>query len=197
MSVPLGFPRAVGAAHGHGTRVRRYNCLRHLETGDVDPRHGYRDGVTPSPAARRRAVVAVLAVYLAGVARLTLWPEPAPDDTFDLVRAVLGWLQDRGFPVTYAGTEAVANVVLFVPFGLLVGWLLRRAWWAVALAAATSTAIELVQRTMPSRVPTVQDVVLNTLGAVVGVAVLLLARRGARTRTGRALPEEDPARAGG
>lgn len=139
----------------------------------------------------------MLVVYLAGVARLTLWPEPAPDATFGLVRAVLAWMQDRGLPVTYAGTEAVANVVLFVPFGLLVGWLLRRSWWAVGLAAATSAAIELVQRTMPSRVPTVQDVVLNTLGAAVGVAALLLARRRARTRAGRALPEEDPARACG
>ncbi|WP_124342391.1 VanZ family protein [Cellulomonas algicola] len=154
--------------------------------------------MTSSPATRRRALVAVLVVYLAGVARLTLWPEPAPDATFGLVRTVLAWLQERGLPVTYAGTEAVANVVLFVPFGLLVGVLLRRAWWAVALGAATSAAIELAQRAfLPSRVPTVQDVVMNTLGAALGVAVLLVARRVARRRTGRALPEEDPARTTG
>ncbi|MDC7121632.1 VanZ family protein [Cellulomonas fimi] len=151
-----------------------------------------------SPAARRRVLVAVLVVYLAGVARLTLWPEPAPDATFGLVRAVLAWLQDRGLPVTYAGTEAVANVALFVPFGLLVGVLLRHPWWAVALGAATSAAIETAQLAfLPSRVPTVQDVVMNTLGTALGVAALLVARRVAQKRTGQALPEEDPARTAG
>lgn len=154
---------------------------------------GYRGAVPPSPR-RRRVVVAALVVYLAGVVRVTLWPEPAPDDTFDVVRAVLTWVQDRGVPLTYEVVEAVANVVMFVPFGVLVGLLLRRPWVAVALGALTSTTIELAQAAfLPSRVPTVQDVVMNTLGAAVGVAVLLVVEK----RTGRALPEEDPARVAG
>jgi len=86
---------------------------------------------------------------------------------------VVAWLSDHGVPVTYLGVEAVANVVMFVPFGVLVGLLApARAWWAVVLlGAATATLIETVQLWLPTRYPTVQDVVMNTLGAAVGVGV--------------------------
>src|SRR4051794_18116674 len=111
---------------------------------------------------RRRKTVAVLVTYLLLVARLTLWPEPAPDETFDVVRAVVGWLSDHGVPVTYAGVEAVSNVLMFVPFGVLVGLLVRRWWAVVLLGCATSAAIELAQLAfLPTRVATVQDVALN------------------------------------
>lgn len=116
-------------------------------------------------------------IYLAVVARLTLWPAPASPSTFDLVRAVLSWLSQIGVPLTYAGLEAVANVIMFVPFGVLVGLLLRRSWLVVLLAFCLSAAIELAQLLfLPTRVPTVQDVVLNTLGATLGVLGLRLVR---------------------
>jgi hypothetical protein len=141
-----------------------------------------------------RRVVVVLVLYLGLVARVTLWPQPAPDETFDVVRAVVAWLSDRGVPVTYGGVEAVSNVVMFVPFGVLVGLLVRRWWVVVLLACATSTAIELAQLAfLPTRVPTVQDVVLNTLGAALGVMALGISSRRA---AGRVPPQEDPARRG-
>jgi glycopeptide antibiotics resistance protein len=133
----------------------------------------------------RRVVVAALVVYLALVARVTLWPAPASPSTFDLVRAVLEWLSRVGVPITYAGLEAGANVVLFLPFGVLVGLLVRRSWLVVVLGFAASTTIELCQLLfLPSRFPTVQDVVLNTLGTAIGVLALRslqgrAARRGA------------------
>ena len=124
-------------------------------------------------------MVVALVAYLAAVARITLLPKPAPDATFDVVRVVLARLVEHGVPLTYPVLEAVANVLLFVPFGVLVGLLLRRARVVVVLATTTSAAIELSQLLfLPSRVATVQDVVLNTLGAVVGVGLLrVLARR--------------------
>lgn len=122
----------------------------------------------------RRAVGLLLAAWALVVVRLTLWPAPAPDDTFDVVRATIAWLVDHGIPVTYAGVEAVANVLMFVPFGVLTGLLLVRRWPIVPMAAAISAAIELSQRLfVPSRVPTVQDVVLNTLGAGLGLLGLV------------------------
>ncbi|WP_448631360.1 VanZ family protein [Cellulomonas soli] len=115
----------------------------------------------------------LLALWAIAVVRLTLWPAPAPDDTFDVVRAVIGWFVDHGIPVTYAGVEAVANVLMFVPFGVLTGLLLVRRWPIVPMAAALSGAIELSQLLfLPTRVPTVQDVVLNTLGAGLGLLAL-------------------------
>ncbi|WP_291881228.1 VanZ family protein [Cellulomonas sp.] len=145
---------------------------------------------TGPPRGRRTA--AALVVYLMLVARVTLWPSPAPGETFNVVRAVVGWFSDRGWPVTYAGVEAVANVVMFLPFGVLVGLLVRRWWIVVLLALATSATIELAQLAfLPTRVPTVQDVVLNTLGAALGVLALRL--RTGRT-TGRLPAQEEPAR---
>ncbi|AEE44857.1 VanZ family protein [Cellulomonas fimi ATCC 484] len=156
-------------------------------------RDGYGDRVHRLLHAPRRALLVALAVYLACVVRVTLWPEPAPDEAFGVVRTVLAWLQGRGVAVTYAGVEAVANVVMFVPFGLLVALLLRRPWLTVALGALTSTAIEVAQLAfLPTRVPTVQDVAMNTVGTALGVGALALARR----RAGRDLPTETPARVG-
>ncbi|MDM8083357.1 VanZ family protein [Cellulomonas cellasea] len=157
-----------------------------------------------SESHRRAALHLALAGYLALVARMTLRPEPAEPETFDLVREVIAWLAERGAPVTYDGVEAVSNVLMFVPFGVLVGLLLgwRRRWAVVVAAAcATSTGIELAQRAfLPSRVPTVQDVVLNTSGAAVGLALLavahaaLAARARRRREPGPSPQGVDPAR---
>jgi len=123
-----------------------------------------------------------LAVYLGAVALVTLRPAPEDDQTLGLARRVIERLADLGLPVTFPVVEAVANVVMFVPFGVLVGLLLRRPWWVVVLlGAATSTLIETVQRWLPTRYPTLQDVVMNTLGAAVGVLVLVLVSRRAGT----------------
>ncbi len=137
--------------------------------------------VAPSPGpslvharGRRRVVVPALVVYLAAVAVVTLTPARTHDGSLGVVRTVLAWLAERGVPLTFELVEAAANVVMFVPFGVLVGLLLGlRRWWAVLLLAlATTVTIETVQRAVPDRVPTVQDVVMNTLGGAVGLALL-------------------------
>ncbi|WP_456825347.1 VanZ family protein [Cellulomonas sp. P5_E12] len=131
----------------------------------------------------RRITIALFAVYLVGLARLTLWPQLGPDDGFDLVRTVLAWLGSHGIALTYSATEFTANIVLFVPFGVLVGLLTRlRPWTVVGLGLATSAVIELAQLMfLPDRVADVRDLVANTLGTAVGVGVLLVARRRSRT----------------
>lgn len=137
----------------------------------------------PHPAVRP-----LLAGYLVGLAAITLLPKPAPSGTMSWIRRTALWLADHGLPVTFLGLEAVGNVLLFVPFGVLVGLVLRlRRWpWVLLLGSATSAAIELSQLLfLPSRFATVQDWVLNTLGTAVGLAALALVVR-------RRVPE-DPA----
>ncbi len=143
----------------------------------------------------RRVVVALLVVYLAAVARVTLWPEFATDDAFGAVDRAARWLSARGLPVTLAGLEAVSNVVMFVPFGVLPLLLIRdrgRWWPVVPVAAVASGLIETTQLLLlPTRVATVQDVVLNTLGAVLGLAATVVVdRRRQRRRAGTGLPQE-------
>ncbi|MFC8190575.1 VanZ family protein [Cellulomonas sp. NPDC057328] len=126
------------------------------------------------PALPRRVVVAALVAYLAAVAAVTMTPGRTYDGSLGAVRTVLAWLAERGVPLPFELVEAVANVVMFVPFGVLVGLLLGlRRWWAVLLLAlATTVTIETVQRVLPDRFSTVQDVVMNTLGGAIGLALL-------------------------
>ncbi|GIG38789.1 VanZ family protein [Cellulomonas phragmiteti] len=136
----------------------------------------------------RTRVQAALVAYLAAVAVVTLRPAPQDDEALGVARTVIAWLVERGVPVTFEGVEAVSNVVMFVPFGVLVGLLLARPWWVVVLlGAATSGLIETVQQWLPTRYPTLQDLMLNTLGAAVGVGVLALVSRAWR-QTAEAQP---------
>lgn len=142
------------------------------------------DVAYPEPVTRSmRVTIALLVVYLVGLARVTLWPRLGDDDGFDLVRTFLGWINSAGIALTYSATEFLANIALFVPFGILVSLLRPRwpAWTVVALGLATSCAIELAQLLfLPHRVSDARDLVANTLGTVVGVAVLLVVRRSSR-----------------
>jgi len=136
------------------------------------------EGRTSRVLGGRRGVIVVLVVYLALVARVTLWPQAAPDDVFDYVREVTGWLTRHHVPIGYDVVEAASNVVMFVPFGVLVGLLVRRRWLVVVLGCGLSVAIETCQALfLPTRVADPRDVVMNTLGALVGVLLVPAARR--------------------
>lgn len=68
--------------------------------------------------------------------------------------------------------EHVGNVLLFVPFGFLLPLLAPRVggrWRVVAVGAATSLCIELVQITMPGiHRADINDMLLNTAGVALG-----------------------------
>ncbi len=72
---------------------------------------------------------------------------------------------------------AVGNLLLFLPFGAAL--CLRR--WRLGAAAgaglAFSVSIELAQLALPGRTTSVDDVILNTLGAAAGWAFVALLRR--------------------
>jgi hypothetical protein len=74
---------------------------------------------------------------------------------------------------SYELLEFSANVLLFVPFGLL-GLLMvgLRFWWlALALGITASVVIETGQELLlPERMPSTTDVVANVLGTTLGVA---------------------------
>ena len=71
--------------------------------------------------------------------------------------------------------ELLSNIELFVPYGILLPTAFRRLrWWAVDLIAlGTTTVIELVQPFV-GRSCDVDDIIANTLGAVVGCALAKL-----------------------
>ncbi|MCG8919121.1 VanZ family protein [Actinokineospora sp. PR83] len=121
-------------------------------------------------SAPRAAVALALCVYAAGVVANTVFPifldKPA--------RSAL-W---KVYLVPFANYEvgdAVTNILVFVPIGVLVPLLVAKApWWrVVAVAAAFSLVIELTQLVTRNllgggHVADVNDLIFNTAGGALG-----------------------------
>ena len=144
----------------------------------------------PVPAPNRRILVALFALYLVLLTWIILWKLELP-----YVGAAMGlekpWKLIPFIPTADAGwsnpLEVLANILFFVPFGLYLG-LLAPAWrWrAVSVFAVASLALELTQHLISVGSFDSTDVIANTAGGVVGLALLAVARRrlsaGALTR---------------
>jgi glycopeptide antibiotics resistance protein len=150
----------------------------------------------PKPARRHAVLVAVLVVYLAALALIAFWPVPVDSGARGMLWSVLGLLRSHGWGwIDYAVVEATANVILFVPFGFLLGVLggPRRRLLMLAICVASSVAIELGQAALlPARLASIGDIAANSAGAVVGALLALGFDRIVRRRdAGR--PLDDPA----
>jgi glycopeptide antibiotics resistance protein len=91
--------------------------------------------------------------------------------------------------------ELFSNVLLFVPFGFLLPLLvpaMRRWWRALTVGVGVSLAIEVYQLAWPGvRNASVDDVLLNALGVLLGFAALRLT--GYRRRRADAIEEQSVA----
>ncbi len=145
----------------------------------------------------RRVVWLLLAAYLVVLVLIAYWPTPVDRGAPDLVISeFVRALRRRGITVVdYDRIEFTANIVLFVPFGLLLGALSRpgRRWLAFLLCVAGSAAIELGQALfLPHRIASIADVVANSIGAALGVLAIALVARVTRSRRAGAEREEPP-----
>lgn len=125
-----------------------------------------------------------LGAYLVVVLLVTMWPSPETTAAPSWAQAVLRAANGAGVPLTFEVLEALANVVMFVPFGVLLVALGTRPVRAIAAALLFSGTIETVQLAIPGRVSTLQDVVLNTAGAALGALLAAGASRLGRRRSG-------------
>lgn len=135
------------------------------------------------------AMLAYLAFVLVVALALKIGDMPLPERVFQLLQE----FQSRGFlgEVRFGHVEAAANVLFFVPLGLLLPLALKRhpfvgGWLA---AVGLSIGIEVAQYLFLSgRVASIRDVICNALGAAFGVLLCLgltVARRRHRTRSAR------------
>lgn len=122
-----------------------------------------------------------LAGLLAGLAvtlYVTLSPQQLDARQRWLALRVLDRLHALGAPewFQYAELEFTANIALFGPLGFCLGLVMLRHRWAGAiLLGLLSAAVELAQRFfLPDRVSDVRDVVANTVGSCLGLAVAAL-----------------------
>ncbi|MBT2585569.1 VanZ family protein [Arthrobacter sp. ISL-95] len=119
---------------------------------------------------------ALFAAYLVALAFVVFLPAREASTVTGFVGVIAGWLSVAGIPQDAAGiaVEFIANIVMFVPFGVFVRLLNPTLWnwWPMTLlAAASSGTIEVVQLLVPGRVTALSDVVANTLGALAGLMV--------------------------
>lgn len=140
-------------------------------------------------AGRHPVVFATAIAYVAFVGWVTLGPQPVSPDPNSplrqLIRAILATAP--GAVLGYAGLEFLANVLLFVPVGILFAVLLgRRRWWlAIVVGVGMTVTIETAQLFIPTRVSDIRDIIANTAGAALGVALvrgIAAIRRPARAR---------------
>jgi glycopeptide antibiotics resistance protein len=122
----------------------------------------------------------LLFVYLAVLGWVTLTPagniESSTSALAQLAQAMSAGTGLRW--IDFALVEFAANIILFVPMGVIVLLLLgRERWWVViAVGVIASCWIELAQGVwLPSRVADPRDLVSNSLGTALGVALVFLA----------------------
>ena len=77
-------------------------------------------------------------------------------------------------PFTRAhNSEMIANLVAFIPFGVMLGVTFKKVAFGYKLAAifAFSLAVELIQYALAIGVTDITDIIMNTLGGFAGLAV--------------------------
>jgi glycopeptide antibiotics resistance protein len=123
-----------------------------------------------------------LVAWLAAIVSLTLRaanPLPGQVVTDNVVPLTTIRIYLDNLDSAFWVSQAVGNLLLLLPVGLfgplVLPWLGR--WWRIALVAVLiSGCIELAQLRVPDRSADVDDVLLNTLGALLGYGMLRLLR---------------------
>ena len=78
--------------------------------------------------------------------------------------------------------EAVANLIVFIPFGIYLGMLNVKAWKTILYGFALSLLFEIAQYLFAIGVADVTDLITNTAGAAIGGFLYLLLKRLVRNK---------------
>ena len=127
---------------------------------------------------RKPLALLALASYLVLLIGTTLWPKPVDGEgllafvTRELLRftSTISWLEW----IQYNQLEAIANVFLYIPLGIFLVLLApkTRLWVLCLIPIVISLVAEGSQRLfLPDRYATVNDVVFNALGGVLGILI--------------------------
>ncbi|WP_142117455.1 VanZ family protein [Arthrobacter sp. SLBN-122] len=114
-------------------------------------------------------------------ALVAFWPSPIDQPVQGHLASALALLHQHGLPawVNYTFVEAAANVLLFVPLGIVSSLAFpRKYWWQIgALGLLVSGCIELSQLLfLHARLAALSDVVTNIAGATIGALLVTLIR---------------------
>ncbi|MCY1236080.1 VanZ like family protein [compost metagenome] len=141
----------------------------------------------------------VLAAMLVPLALVAFWPSPVDKPIQGELAGFLILIHALGIPrwVNYSFIEATANIVLFVPVGVVASQACpnKRVWQLGAFGLVVSGCMELGQQLfLHDRFASPLDLVTNTAGCVIGalaarVSVRELKRRQAHRQLTMSLPK--------
>jgi glycopeptide antibiotics resistance protein len=129
----------------------------------------------------------VLIAMFVPLALVAFWPSPIDQTVSEDLSRILKFLHAHGIPAwfNYKFVEAAANVVLFIPLGVVasLGYAEKR-WWQIGIVGlGVSGCIELGQLVfLHNRFASLQDLVTNTGGAVIGALLAASALKQLRAR---------------
>ncbi|MDT0168133.1 VanZ family protein [Pseudarthrobacter sp. BRE9] len=115
------------------------------------------------------------------LAFVAFWPSPVDQPVQGQLASALDIFHRHGIPgwLNYEFVEAVANVLLFVPLGIVSSLAFsQRYWWQIAaLGLLVSGCIELGQLLfLRDRFAALSDIVTNTAGSTIGATLVELLR---------------------
>lgn len=146
----------------------------------------------PPTASARRGAAIVLGVYSALVVLVALVPRPIDEGVTPSVRGFLAWLRQHGLAgwIDYEFVELASHVVLFVPVGALAVVALGRGltWLAVLAGVGMGALVEFAPSLVSDHAPSSLDLLLNTAGAIAGVAIGYAVLTGLRSGPGSGDP---------
>ncbi len=111
----------------------------------------------------------ILGAYVFVLTLIALWPTPVDGGAGPFLRLVA-----RVVPIlTYSRIEFGANILLFVPLGILLALILERRYLIVPIAVVATVTIESIQALMiDKRTPSVLDIIANVTGACLGLMIV-------------------------
>ena len=138
---------------------------------------------------KREAVLALMYINLAVIIRFVLFPRDLVDGhiqplVFDAATAFP--LRINPIPLVHLFDydnvrdivwNVIGNVAMFIPTGIVLPIVYRRLnslWKVAAVGAFISLCTEILQLPFPSRASDVDDLILNTLGVVVGYGIFAM-----------------------
>lgn len=143
-----------------------------------------------APTPKRALVVAMLLCYLALLVWVVVWKLEAPHvgDGGRVPIKLVPFAATAEYGAS-APREVLANLLLFAPLGVYLGLLSPRGALlrVLLVAAATSLALETAQYALAVGSADTTDIIVNTAGGVVGLALVIVARRTLGARAGAGL----------
>ena len=120
----------------------------------------------PGPTDVRRIAGWTLAGYLFALTLIAFWPSPVDSGAGPVIDLIT-----RIIPVlSYARIEFGANILLFVPLGVLLTLILRDRALVLPIAIVLTLTIESGQGVLlDRRTPSELDIIANTAGACIGL----------------------------